>query len=69
MRAGADYIIPHNVNDYEQSPVKAIIPEELVIVGSKKALAYAVGNVTVSERNTLLKERIRRLFNNSDLYN
>ena len=31
----------------------------LVLVGTKKALAYAVRNVTVSTRNTLLAERIR----------
>ena len=30
----------------------------LVIVGTKKALAYAVKNLTVSQRNTMLKERI-----------
>ena len=30
----------------------------LVIVGTKKALAYAVKNVTVTKRNTLLKERL-----------
>lgn len=30
----------------------------LVMVGTKKALAYAVGNVTVTRRNTLLKERL-----------
>lgn len=30
----------------------------LVIVGTKKALAYAVRNVTVTKRNTLLKERL-----------
>ena len=33
----------------------------LVIVGTKKALAYAVKNVTVTDRNTMLKERIREL--------
>ncbi len=32
----------------------------LVIVGTKKALGYAVRNVTVTERNTLLKERLNR---------
>lgn len=32
----------------------------LVIVGTKKALAYAVKNVTVTKRNTLLKERLAR---------
>lgn len=31
----------------------------LVMVGSKKALAYAIRNVTVNNRNTLLKERLR----------
>ena len=30
----------------------------LVMVGTKKALAYAVHNVTVTKRNTLLKERL-----------
>ena len=30
----------------------------LVIVGTKKALSYAVKNVTVTKRNTLLKERL-----------
>lgn len=30
----------------------------LVIVGTRKALAYAVKNVTVTKRNTLLKERL-----------
>ena len=30
----------------------------LVMVGTKKALAYAVRNVTVTKRNTLLKERL-----------
>ncbi|MBR1478691.1 MAG: ATP-dependent RecD-like DNA helicase [Lachnospiraceae bacterium] len=32
----------------------------LVIVGTKKALAYAVKNVTVTKRNTLLRERLAR---------
>ncbi len=32
----------------------------LVIVGTKKALAYAVKNVTVTQRNTLLRERLER---------
>ena len=31
----------------------------LVLVGTKKALSYAVHNVTVTKRNTLLKERIK----------
>lgn len=31
----------------------------LVLIGTKKALAYAVRNVTVTNRNTLLKERLR----------
>ena len=30
----------------------------LVMVGTKKAMAYAVRNVTVTKRNTLLKERL-----------
>ena len=33
----------------------------LVIVGTKKALAYAVHNVTVHRRNTLLKERLMKM--------
>lgn len=33
----------------------------LVIVGTKKALAYAVHNVTVHRRNTLLKERLMEI--------
>ena len=32
----------------------------LVLVGTKKALGYAVRNVTVSNRNTMLKERLQR---------
>jgi len=30
----------------------------LILVGAKKALSYAVRNVTVINRNTLLKERL-----------
>ena len=33
----------------------------LVLVGTKKALGYAVRNVTVSKRNTMLKERLQRI--------
>ncbi len=33
----------------------------LVLLGTKKALAYAIKNVTVEKRNTLLKERIHQL--------
>lgn len=33
----------------------------LVIVGTKKALAYAVHNVTVENRNTLLKDRLQSM--------
>ena len=33
----------------------------LVLVGTKKALGYAVRNVTVSARNTMLKERLQRI--------
>ena len=36
----------------------------IVIVGTKKALAYAEKNVTVTDRNTMLKERIRELLTN-----
>lgn len=32
----------------------------LVLVGTKKALGYAVRNVTVNRRNTMLKERLQR---------
>lgn len=32
----------------------------LVIVGTKKALSYAVRNVTVTNRNTMLKERLQK---------
>lgn len=32
----------------------------LVIVGTKKALAYAVKNVTVTKRNTMLRERLEK---------
>ena len=32
----------------------------LVLVGTKKALGYAVRNVTVSKRNTMLRERLQR---------
>jgi exodeoxyribonuclease V alpha subunit len=31
----------------------------LVLVGTKKALDYAVQNVTVTKRNSLLKERLQ----------
>ena len=30
----------------------------LVIIGTKKALSYAVHNVAVTKRNTLLRERL-----------
>ena len=33
----------------------------LVLVGTKKALSYAVRNVTVTNRNTMLKERLQRM--------
>ena len=33
----------------------------LVLVGTRKALSYAVRNVTVTNRNTMLKERLQRL--------
>lgn len=33
----------------------------LVIVGTRKALAYAVRHVTVENRNTMLRERLKRL--------
>ncbi|MDO4336972.1 MAG: ATP-dependent RecD-like DNA helicase [Eubacteriales bacterium] len=37
----------------------------LVIVGTKKALAYAVRNVTVTRRNTMLRERLSGLEENN----
>ena len=39
----------------------------LVIVGTRKALSYAVRNVTVSSRNTMLKERLENLNSPSGL--
>ena len=33
----------------------------LVLVGTKRALSYAVRNVTVTNRNTMLKERLQRV--------
>ena len=33
----------------------------LVLVGTRKALGYAVRNVTVENRNTMLSDRIRSL--------
>ena len=33
----------------------------LIIIGTKKALAYAIRNVTVKRRNTLLRRRLRQL--------
>jgi helicase, recD/traA family len=30
----------------------------LVMVGTKKALSYAIKNVTITKRNTLLRERL-----------
>ncbi len=38
----------------------------LVIVGTKKALSYAVRNVTVTKRNTLLKERLEGAVGRTD---
>ena len=32
----------------------------LVLVGTKKALGYAIRNVTVTKRNTMLKERLQK---------
>lgn len=39
----------------------------LVLVGTKKALAYAVRNVTVTKRNTLLKERLNGTVGQAEL--
>jgi len=33
----------------------------LVLIGTKKALSYAVRNLTVNKRNTMLKERIQKV--------
>ena len=41
----------------------------LVIVGTKKALSYAVRNVTVTSRNTMLKERLQRLLPEYSVFN
>ena len=35
----------------------------LVLAGTKKAVAYAVNNVTVTKRNTMLAERLRKHYN------
>ena len=32
----------------------------MVIVGTRKALGYAIRNLTVTKRNTMLKERLRK---------
>ena len=32
--------------------------KDLVMIGDQKALAYAVKNVTVTKRNSLLRERL-----------
>lgn len=37
----------------------------LVMVGTKKALSYAIRNVTVTHRNTLLKERLQKALQRS----
>ena len=38
----------------------------LVLVGTKKALGYAVRNMTVSKRNTMLKERLQQALEGND---
>ena len=38
-----------------------------VLVGQAKALSYAIQNLTVSKRNTLLKDRIREAVENSQI--
>ena len=38
----------------------------LVMVGTRKALAYAVRNLTVSARNTMLKERLQGMMQKND---
>lgn len=40
----------------------------LVLVGTKKALAYAVRNVTVTKRNTMLRERLAEERNGTSLH-
>ena len=39
----------------------------LVLVGTKKALSYAVHNVTVTKRNTMLCHRIQRCFSDTKI--
>jgi len=39
----------------------------LVLVGTKKALSYAVHNVTVTKRNTMLCHRIQSLFSGAEM--
>ncbi|MDO4415896.1 MAG: ATP-dependent RecD-like DNA helicase [Erysipelotrichaceae bacterium] len=38
----------------------------LILVGTKKALSYAVRNVTVHKRNTLLKQRLQSVLNKAE---
>lgn len=40
----------------------------LVIIGTRKALRYAVGNVTVTKRNSLLKERLKDGYSLKDIH-
>ncbi len=40
----------------------------LVLIGTKKALSYAVRNVTVTSRNTMLKERLKDLKEKADYF-
>ena len=43
-----------------QAIIDAVTSKILLLVGTKKALAYAVRNVTVTKRNTMLKERLQK---------
>ena len=52
-------MLQRNLSLQPGSPVQKKI---LVLVGTRKALAYAVRNVTVTKRNTLLKERLQEKF-------
>jgi len=42
------------------SVIKCRAKKILVLVGTKKALGYTVRNVTVTKRNTMLKERLQK---------
>ena len=51
----ADETSRREVRDY------GMMPEDVLETLTKKALAYAIRNVVVQKRNTMLKERLQRL--------